>query len=197
MPSWRRFLVTVATLGLVLLGLPTSAGATHEACHKAPVGTGFSLVAINYDTISRFDSGRLICATAMVEYNFEAAFVNARMEVFAIGTGGNIVPGIFYVEDYQLRYANCTAGGSCGGGTAFTRCSPTPCRIQTTGSNRATFVGVPHDATVPYGANTSWRTRANKVRGTIINTSDFGSNHCVSSSLWRYGSNSVIGGPSC
>jgi hypothetical protein len=78
------------------------------------------------------------------------------------------------------------------------QCTPTACTKSTTSADPvATFVGVYHDAGQPHGANTGWRTRGERLKGDITNTADRSDYHCVSSGVWRYGSDSVVGGPSC
>jgi hypothetical protein len=125
--------------------------------------------------------------------------------VFALAATGSgnsrIRAGIYELTDFEIRYAQCTSGGSCGGGTvAGVKCT-SGCRIETSGTGLeavAKYRGSTwRDARSPYGDDTSWRVIGRKLHGVIINTTDSFPDRCVSSLLFRAGTIGSIGGASC
>jgi hypothetical protein len=208
--SRRTAMVLAMTLAAVVsLGVPAGAGPAGPS--QAEIGQAeisqtcitdpsFPLRGGHEDVIARFDSGRYLCSYTSVEDNFEAGLVRARIDVYAVGFTG-LVPAVFFLQDFQLRYAKCPPGQACSPGGNFRRCYPDACRIETTRSNPiAVFVGTWHDAGVPFLGNTAWRAYGAKLRGTILTTSDASSNHCVSSYVWRvspHPAGDVISPPLC
>ena len=198
----RMSVATLAAVGLAfgaaVVGPGTPSALAAQSCFSTG-DTGAPIPeAVHVDTVARFSDGRVVCAVAAVEYEIEAAMVRARIHVYALNSSGDFVPATFTLRTFQLRYANCSVSGVCGSGQAFTRCSPTACTKSTTSTDPiATFVGVYHDATQPYGANTGWRTRGEQLRGDLTGPGGVTDDHCVSSGVWRYGSDQVVGAPSC
>ena len=201
MALFRTYVATLATASLALGGAivgPSTTALAALGCAPNGATPGLAQEAVHVDTVARFSDGRVVCATSAVEYLTEAAMVRARISAYAVNAAGDFVPATFTLRTFQLRYANCSASGVCGSGQAFTRCSPTACTRSTTSADPiATFVGVYHDATQPYGANTGWRTRGDRLRGDLSGPGGVTDDHCVSSGIWRYGSDRAVGPPSC
>jgi hypothetical protein len=198
----RRSVAALAAVSLAfggaVVGPSTPPALAALSCLPNGETLGLSQEAVHVDTVARFSDGRVVCAVAAVENEVEAAMVRARISAYAVNASGNFVPATFTLRTFQLRYANCSASGVCGSGQAFTRCQPTACTKSTTSADPiATFVGVYHDATQPYGANTGWRTRGDRLRGDLSGPGGMTDDHCVSSGIWRYGSDQVVGAPSC
>ena len=198
----RMWVATLAAVGLALggavVGTSTPPALAAQTCFSIGGTPGVAQEAVHVDTVARFGDGRVVCAVAAVEHEVEAAMVRARISAYALTASGNFAPATFTLQTFQLRYANCSASVVCGTGHAFTRCSPTACTKSTTSTDSiATFVGVYHYATEPYGANTGWRTRGDRLRGDLSGPGGVTDEHCVSSGIWRYGSDQVIGAPSC
>ena len=198
----RMFVTPLAALTLAIggavIGPSTPSALAAQTCFSIGGTPGVAQEAVHVDTVARFSDGRVVCAVAAVEQEVEAAMVRARISAYALNASGNFVPATFTLRTFQLRFANCSASGVCGSGQAFTRCSPTACTKSTTSADPvATFVGVYHDGTQPYGANTGWRTRGDQLRADLSGPGGMTDDHCVSSGVWRYGSDQVVGAPSC
>jgi hypothetical protein len=200
----RALLVLTIIGGLMLANTPSASGtqsrdvkADRTAAILATCNASYCWHGEHTDVLARFASGRTITAKASVQENRSTLQVRAYMEIWATGTSGNRVPGIYTVKDFHFKRYRCSAINVCNPvQPPYTKCG-TACEIRTTAANpTAVIVG---SVWRPGNLYHAWRTVSDAVDGVILNTSDnIQGTKCVSSYLVQsHPGYSESGAPTC